>query len=408
MKKLSVLLLMSFLFSLWLLPVSVEASATGNYVSIISVKSDKAYVYSEARYTSRKITALAKGDEFPILSSTRYYYKVQLLDGKQGWIRKTQVYYKQAERIVMGWNYGGNTDLYMQQSASPNLEVVSPRWFSLSNGNPMVSISVDPRYVQWAHANGKKVWPLFGNRFDPVLTDTLVSQPDKRKQVIDTVKSSLVQHQIDGINIDFENMNIKNKADFVAFIRELRAALKPIGKKVSVSVTRTNSDPSWSGSYDRLQLGKAADYIVMMGYDEHWEGGGKAGSVASLPWTEEGIKLLMKEVPSHKIILGVPFYTREWITNPTTGNVTSTDRSMSDVETIIADKKLTPVWDENAKQSYVQYVTDNGEKHQIWIEDQKSMTLRRDLINKYRLIGAAAWHIGLETPAIWDIFRAYR
>jgi uncharacterized protein YgiM (DUF1202 family) len=400
-------LLVALLVSSTAVPLPAEASNSGSTLAIVSVKSVKAYVYAEARYTSKKVSTLTKGEEYPIITSTKYYYKIQLLGGKQGWIKKSQVLYKKAERIVMGWNYGGNTDLYMKQSASPTLEIVSPRWFSLSTGDPMVAISVDPRYVQWAHDNGKKVWPLFGNRFDPVLTDSLLSSPDQRSKVVTALKNALIQHGIDGINIDFENMDIKNKADFVAFIRELRAALKPSGRIVSVSVTRTNPDPFWSGSYDRRQLGKAADYMMLMAYDEHWDGG-PAGSVASLPWTEEGIKLLMNDVPSHKIVLGVPFYTREWVTDPSTGKVTSTDRSMPEVEKLIADKTLNKVWDTKAKQYYLEFVAENGEKHQIWIEDEKSMTLRRDLINKYRLIGVAAWHIGLEKPAIWNLFQAYR
>lgn len=132
-------------------------------------------------------------------------------------------------------------------------------------------------------------------------------------------------------------MDIKNKADFVAFIQELRAALKLSGIIVSVSVTRTNPDPFWSGSYDRRALGKAADYMMLM-----------------------------------------------------------------------AEKALNKVWDAKTKQYYLEFATENGEKHQIWIEDKQSMTLRRDLINKCRLIGAAAWHIGLETPDIWSLFQAYR
>ena len=103
--------------------------------------------------------------------------------------------------------------------------------------------------------------------------------------------------------MDFENIDPKNKQDFVLFITELKIALQPHEIKVSVDVTRENIDPFWSGSLDRKKLGEVADYIVMMGYDEHWGGSPKAGSVASIPWTKEGVELLMNDVPSHKIIL---------------------------------------------------------------------------------------------------------
>jgi spore germination protein YaaH len=272
----------------------------------------------------------------------------------------------------------------------------------------MVTVKVDLSYVKWAHENGKKVWPLFGNRFDPVLTNALVSNPVKRQQVIATIKNTLISYDIDGINVDFENIDIKNKADFVAFVREMSEALRPAGKTVTVDLTRTNPDPNWSGSYDRMALGQAADSVILMGYDEHWIGNPTAGSVASLPWTDEGIRLLMNEVPAHKIILGVPFYTREWVTDPVTGKVTSIDRTMTETEKLIADKNLQITWDGNARQNYVEFLGPNGEKHQIWLEDKQSMELRRNLVNQYRLLGIAAWYVGSETPDIWPVFDPYR
>ncbi len=112
-----------------------------------------------------------------------------------------------------------------------------------------------------------------------------------------------------------------------------------------MDVTRENEDPFWSKSLDRKALGKIADYIIIMGYDEHWGGSPVAGSVSSLPWIKEGTKLLMKEVPAHKIILAVPFYTREWVTDLSTNKVKSHDRTMAEVNKIISSHKLKKVWD---------------------------------------------------------------
>ncbi|WP_258535783.1 glycosyl hydrolase family 18 protein [Bacillus sp. 03113] len=333
-----------------------------------------------------------------------YYYQVQLLGGKKGWIKKSPVQATTKNRIVMGWNYNGTTESYIQQLQNKkNLNVVSPRWFSLSSSENVVTVSTDSKYVQAAHASGKQVWPLLGNRFDPVLTDSIISNPQKRQKLVTTLRDSLIQSDSDGINVDFENIVIKNKQDFVIFIGELKAALKPSGILVSVFVTRTNNDPFWSGSLDRRELGKVADYIIMMGYDEYWAGGTQPGSVATLPWVEEGIQLLMNDVPSHKIILGVPFFTREWVTNLTTNKVKSIDRTMAEVNQIINANGLQKVWDEKASQYYVEF-TANEEKHQIWIEDKKSLELRLNIVKQNHLGGAAAWHIGSESPDIWSIY----
>jgi spore germination protein len=389
------------------IPMTGEASHLGNTVKIVNVKTDKAYVYSLPKYTSKKITTLIKGEQYPIIKSSKYYHKILMLGGKTGWIQKKKVEVKWVKRVVMGWNSFGSTDLFIKQGeAATNLHVVSPRWFRL-DASETVTISVDTRYVEWAHGQGKKVWPLLGNKFDPVLTDAILSDTVKRQKLVSLLKDSLVQNNLDGINVDFENMDIKNKADFVLFVKELKRAVQSYNKVVSVDVSRENPDPFWSGSYDRRELGKNADYVIMMAYDEHWDGQGKAGSVASLPWVRGGIELLMKEVPAHKIILGVPFYTKEWVTDLSTNKVTGYDRNMKQVEQLIAEKGLQKTWNAAAQQNYIEFI-ENNEKHQIWVEDRQSMQLRRDLVNKFYLSGVAAWAIGMETPDIWQVFDAYR
>ncbi|TQR19511.1 LysM peptidoglycan-binding domain-containing protein [Psychrobacillus vulpis] len=332
-----------------------------------------------------------------------YYLQIQLLGGKKGWVKKSHLQQKNQERIVMGWNYNGSSKNYAQQLNHSNLNVVSPRWYTLSNSGNFVSITADTKYLKDAHSKGKKVWPLFGNKFDPVLTNLVLSNSGNRQKLVSALKNSLIQTKSDGINVDFENIDPKNKQDFVLFITELKKALQPHGIKVSVDVTRENSDPFWSGSLDRKKLGEVADYIVMMGYEEHWGGNQITGSVASMPWTKKGVELLMNDVPSHKIVLGVPFYTREWVTNLTTKKVNSIDRTMVEVEKIITSKGLKKVWDQNTQQNYVEYIA-NGEKHQIWVEDKQSIKLRVNLANQFNLGGAAAWYIGSETPDIWDVY----
>jgi spore germination protein len=282
------------------------------------------------------------------------------------------------------------------------MDVVSPRWYTLST-TEIVSMNADEGYAKASAEAGKQVWPLFGNKFDPELTNFILSNPDKRNKVIEMIKNSLLRTKSQGINVDFENIDPKNKQDYVVFVQELKTALEPYDIVVSVDVSRENADPFWSGSLDREGLGEAADYIVMMGYDEHWASSPKAGSVASIPWTREGIELLMKEVPAHKIVLGVPFYTREWITNAN-GQVRSIDRTILETEKLIQEKGLKKKWDRKTSQNYVEFM-ENGEKHQIWVEDKDSMKLRYDLVEKYHLRGTAAWYVGGAPDDIWNILK---
>lgn len=448
-------LLSVMMISLLLSFLPAKGKASGNSLLVGTAQIDNVKVFSLPNQNSNVVTTLRKGEEFPILAtasgdlyssimhSTKsgdtlwkisqkynvslndlimlnhltsstilvgqllyipdYYVQIQLLGNKKGWVKNSVVQQKNQERIIMGWKYNGNSQNYTQQLNHSNLNVVSPRWYTLSSSGNFVSITVDTKYVKDAHSKGKKVWPLFGNKFDPILTDSVLNNSTKRQKLVATLKNSLVQTKSDGINVDFENIDPKNKQDFVLFITELKKALQPLNIKVSVDVTRENIDPFWSGSLDRKKLGEVADYIVMMGYEEHWGGSQIPGSVASFPWTKKGVELLMNDVPSNKIILGVPFYTREWVTNLTTKKVKSIDRTMSEVDGIISSKGLKKVWDQNTQQNYIEYST-NGEKHQIWMEDKQSIQLRINMVNDYKLGGIAAWYIGAETPDIWDVY----
>jgi spore germination protein len=355
--------------------------------------------YTLIKHNGLKAIILETGNELKIPSG---FYKVQLLEGKTGWIPKSNVDTEEVKRFNLGWKYNGTDDAYKMQLKIDGLDVVSPRWYTLSKSE-LVSMNVDERYANSAAKAGKQVWPLFGNKFDPELTNFILSNADKRNKVIEMIKNSLLRTKSEGINVDFENIDPKNKQDYVVFIRELKTALEPYDIDVSVDVSRENADPFWSGSLDRAGLGKAADYIVMMGYDEHWASSPKAGSVASIPWTREGIELLMKEVPAHKIVLGVPFYTREWITNAT-GQVRSIDRTMLETEKLIQVKGLKKKWDSKTSQNYVEFMED-GEKHQIWVEDKDSMKLRYDLVEEYNLRGTAAWYVGGASEEIWNILK---
>ncbi|WP_018757631.1 glycosyl hydrolase family 18 protein [Paenibacillus terrigena] len=307
-------------------------------------------------------------------------------------------------RIVLGWNAFGTTEKYIEQNnTAPSLNVVSPSWFRLE-AEQFVQSSVDPKYIRWAHQSGHQVWPLFGNRFDPELTHLVLSNTKKREKLIHRLRDILVHNDIDGINVDFENIDIKDKKIYVSFIRELQETLHPHGILVSVDVSRENPDPFWSGSFDRHELGKAADYIIMMGYDEDLGGGGRVSSVASLPWVEKGIQLLLRDVPARKVILAVPFYTRDWVTDLKTKKTEQKDLTLIEVKKIIADKGLKKKWDPQSKQNVIEY-TEENKKHQIWVEDEQSMQQRLGLVDQYKLRGTAIWFIGQESPEIWDVFR---
>lgn len=372
-------------------------------IKIVSVKAAHSRVHTRPLSSSSVVQSVRKGQSFPLLSESRYYYRVQLLRGKTGWLRKRDAVVVNKERTILGWLAFGNSATYrMQLENGSACNVVSPRWFSLVDQGNYLSGEGDAGFVDWAHAQGLQVWPLLGNRFDPGLTRNVLESRERRTRLVEAVRDSVTAYRLDGINVDFENVDPRTRAAFVLFIQELKKALPDT--VISVDVTRHNDDPFFSGSYDRAGLGQAADYIALMAYDEHWGGSSKAGSVASLPWVEEGVRLLMKDVPSHKILLGVPFYTREWITDSRTNRLTSHELSIEQAEQWVAARGAARTWDAKAKQHYVE-IAANGLRHQMWLEDQASMLERLKLVDTYRLGGVAIWHVGLGDGDIWDAFR---
>ncbi|GAW91793.1 glycosyl hydrolase family 18 protein [Calderihabitans maritimus] len=287
----------------------------------------------------------------------------------------------------------------------PGVNVVSPTWFYLADGEGNVSNKGDLNYVNWAHRRGYQVWALFSNAFDPERTHKVLADSDLREKVIKQLLIYSRLYQLDGINIDFENVYLKDKALLVQFVRELSALLHAEGLTVSIDVTVKSSSANYSRVYDRRLLAEAVDYVILMGYDEHWAGSPEAGSVASLPWVEKGIVGVLEEVPAEKLILGVPFYTRLWVEKLGEEGileVSSKALSMTEAEAIIRRNRAKVVFDEAAGQHYATF-RQGDTIYEIWLENEISMRQRVQLVKKYGLAGIASWRRGFEKPVIWEI-----
>lgn len=288
----------------------------------------------------------------------------------------------------------------------PGLNVVSPTWFHIIDGEGSLENRADASYVEWAHKNGIQVWALFSNSFDPDMTTEALSTYDRRMNMARQLISFAQLYKLDGINVDFENVHLKDGPNLTQFIRELAPLLHEAGLTLSMDVTFISTNEMWSMFYDRKALGQVVDYMMIMAYDEHWASSPKSGSVASLPWVENGVKRIMNEanVPPSKIVLGVPFYTRVWTETTVDGKtkVSSAAVGMDKVKEIIREKKLTPVLDEAAGQNYVEY-QENGALKKIWIEDETSIRARIDVIERLGLAGLASWSRNFASEEIWNV-----
>ena len=230
---------------------------------------------------------------------------------------------------------------------------------------------------------------------------TVLSSTSKRARLIEGLVQAAAACGMDGINIDFEQISEETGEHFVQFIRELSIPCRANGLVLSVDnyvpVGNTNH-------YGRAEQGRVADYVIIMGYDEHWSGSQEAGSVASIGFVETGIQKTLEEVPAEKIINAIPFYTRVWKTGG--GTVTSDAVGMDSADQFLADHNASSMWDESTGQNYAEFEED-GSFYQVWLEDEQSVEVKLNVMASYNIAGVGAWKLGLERPSVWNVIDLY-
>ncbi len=369
-----------------------------------------------------------KGETLRVFGEYGKWYKVRSREGFIGYIEKkhvkTDIIASGAEavkpsyvgapwkpeqgKINMTWEYVGNKNPDTSKlKGISGLDVVSPTWFNITDKKGNVVNKADIGYVKWAHKNGYKVWGLVGNGSDPDITNGFLNNTDIREKIYQQLLIYAELYELDGINIDFENIYLKDRGMLTQFMRELTPLLKEQGLVVSMDVTFRSSSENWSMCYDRKALSEIVDYIAVMAYDQHWASSPEAGSVAEMGWVENGIKRILEEVPNDKVLLGLPFYTRVWKEELVDGRikVSSTAVSMGSVEKILSEKKPEIIWKEESGQHYAEYKEGRNTTYKIWIEDDKSINLKSSLVHKYDLAGAASWRRGFESDSIWVVLQ---
>lgn len=290
----------------------------------------------------------------------------------------------------------------------PGVNVVSPTWFSLVDGNGNVQSKADSAYVKWAHGQGMQVWGLFSNSFEPDLTSKALSSFENRLTTILQMLHYAKIYDLDGINIDYENVYTQDGDNLTQFVRELRPLAEEQGLIVSIDVTPKSNSEMWSAFLDRRALGQVVDYLVLMAYDEHWAASPVSGSVASLSWVRSSVTRILEEdgVPSSKLILGIPLYTRIWTETEKDGKteVDSKAIGMDKAQQILAEKKLKPRFSEETEQNYVEYEDKEG-LHRIWLEDAESLKRRVELAKSLKLGGIATWNRSFASDDAWETLR---
>lgn len=304
--------------------------------------------------------------------------------------------------ICLGWHQMTSNISSMPDSLAMAecMNVLSPTWFALSDNQGNFTSLANTEYVNQAHANGLQVWGLVNDFGKKLKLSQILGVTSTRTKLINSLVGTAIQYDLDGINIDFENVTKDNAPAYLQFLREL--TLKAHVNDLVISVD--NYVPAdYNTFYDLEEQGRIVDYVIMMGYDEHYPGGGESGSVSSLGFVEKGVKDMTAKVPKERVVAALPFFTRLWKEEKTKSKVKVTSPSaygMSSAESLLKSNDTTPEWDEETGQYYGQYKAD-GATYKIWLEEETSLKKKLEVVNKQEVAGVAFWKLGFERATTW-------
>ena len=406
-------------------PLRLQIYTEWGSVKTATVKKDTKVRY-QGGIKSSILTSVEKGDKVTVLETMEKWSKVKTQDAIIGYVENKRLSdakdteqtpvtdvvapeYTSISRegkVNLVWhmvtNATANAKVDQLLATSKNVNVISPTWFALADNQGNLSSLADADYVNKMHAQGIQVWALVKN-FDlntEVNTTEVLSRTSSRTNLISQIISGVKAYGIDGVNLDFELVPEEAGPAYVEFIRELSVSCRKEGIVFSID----NFPPGgYNAYYDLETQGKVADYVIIMGYNEHWVGGPEYGPVASIGFVEKGITDTIASVPAEKVINALPFYSILWTLSEPTGSEAYT---MTNQAEWVAQTGAQVQWDDTACQNHAA-VTQNGVNYEIWLEDAQSIGVKLNVMKKYNLAGVAAWRLGQETPDIWDVITEY-
>ena len=383
---------------------------------------------TEVRYQggikSPILSEAKKGDTMVLLEEMENWSRVMTTDGIDGYVEKknlekpktTELSYSgeykedyssltREHKINLTWHQvtseEANTALGETIQNMTGVNVISPTWFSVTANEGTISSLASADYVNEAHNRGMEVWGLIDNFNPSVSTLETLSTRSSREHIIQKLLEEAQRVGLDGINVDFEALTEEEAPHFIQFLRELSVVCRANNLVLSVD----DPVPQFTGFYNRKEQGIVADYVIIMGYDEHTTGSEEAGSVASLPFVKAGIEQTLQEVPKEKVINGIPFYTRLW-TESNNGTLSSEVMTMDEASQYVQENGIEVYWEKETAQNYGELLTDNGTQ-KIWMEDETSIEEKMKLIEQYGLAGVASWKLGFERADVWNVISQY-
>lgn len=312
--------------------------------------------------------------------------------------------------ICMVWhqttNSTSNSGLLNLLNNTKGVNTVSPTWFSIKDNNGGVSSIADEKYVQRAHNAGVEVWGLCDDFNKSVDTGQVLSHTSSREKLENKLLSLAIEYNLDGLNIDFENIKPETGEDFIEFVREMSIKCRNNGIVLSINDYIPTEYRSY---YDYEEQGTVADYVVIMAYDEHYSGSEEAGSVSSIGFVKDAVKNITAKVPAERVVMALPFYTRLWKITESGDGTQSIDSSaygMTGAEKALSERNVKPSWESQSGQYYAEY-TEDGATYKIWLEEETSIEEKLKAVTEGGVRNVSFWRMGFEKSEIWNVVAKY-
>ncbi len=374
------------------------------------------------------IASVEEGTDVLILDPLDDWTRIETADGFYGYVENKYLsetreqemepvtdvpeyvpqYRSLGKSICIAWNMTyfaeSNKEIEGMLVGTKGINVLAPTWFTMESEEGDINIKASKSYVEMAHKKGIQVWGVLDNfqNDDLFVYTKFLNTLEGRQKVVKTLVEAAQEYGLDGINVDIEGLAEPTDVyDFVEFVREICIGCRRAGLYISIN----NYVPyNYNDHYDLEEQSAFADYVIIMGYDEHTVGSPEAGSAASIGYVEYGIEEALKDVPAERLINGIPFYTIGWTTE--NGEVSGKVLDMVEAKTFLKDHDMKTEWNSTAGQNYAE--KESGSKlYQIWLEDKKSISTKLDLMKEKGLAGVAVWRLGLETNDVWDVIDGY-
>ncbi len=427
-------------FDVYQNPNRVKITASWGEVQTASVRK-KTEIRVKGGIKSPIVADLEKGSKVTVLEAGEDWSRVCTQDGLIGWLKNKRLGEPAAETlsrefeepvfshmlkegpISLGWHQvttpEANDRISNILQTTKGVNVISPTWFYLNDNDGNIFSLASREYVSYCHQNNVEVWALVSNLENPEADSTYVlTHTSTRDYLANQIIAAAIEYDLDGVNLDFEALSGDVGDAYIQFIREL--SLKCENNNLVLSVD--NYVPtSYTAFYNRAEQALFADYVIIMGYDEHYSGSEDIGSVASIGFVREGVENTLKEVPPEQTILGMPFYSRVWELTPKDGagedvesaaedylpyTFTCTEEGMQTVENRYTENGAQAVWSDEDGQYTASYEKD-GKTYKMWIENETSLEEKLKVMKQNHLAGAAYWKLGLERPSAWDTIIKY-